>query len=67
MTDVCVGVISFWLLGYGFAYGDQNGNAFIGGNHFALSNYDDSTTDFPDFQLWFFQVSFSLKVFFGDY
>lgn len=38
LLDACVGAIAFYLVGYAFAYGDGNDNAFIGTSNFALRN-----------------------------
>lgn len=35
-------VIAFWLLGYGFAFGDDGGNGFIAFTKFAGAAYDSS-------------------------
>mmetsp|Transcript_9350 Transcript_9350/g.34302 ORF Transcript_9350/g.34302 Transcript_9350/m.34302 type:complete len:490 (-) Transcript_9350:247-1716(-) len=51
VLDACVGAIFWYLLGWGFAYGEDAGG-FIGSNDFALS----VTNDFPN---WFFQWTFA--------
>ena len=37
IIDASLAAITFWLFGYGFAYGDDDDNGFIGGTNFALS------------------------------
>ena len=53
MIDACVGGLSFWLVGYAFAYGVSDAaNQFIGVGNFALNNY-------TDYASWFFQFAFA--------
>lgn len=54
VADVTVAGISFYLLGFGFAYGtsESGGNAFIGNSDFALS----STAHTGGYHIWLFQV-----------
>lgn len=53
IMDCLIGSISFWLVGYGFAFGDStNRNTFIGDSKFALRNLGD------EYALWFFQFAF---------
>ena len=53
MIDACVGGISFWLVGWAFAYGvGDASNQFIGLGNFALNNFD----SYAD---WFFQFAFA--------
>lgn len=54
LMDACIGAICFWLLGYGFAYGDDKDGDFIGGANFALTNEDGTT-----YHMWFFQWAFA--------
>ena len=35
LVNVCVGTLGWWLFGWAFAYGAQNGNGFIGTSGFA--------------------------------
>jgi len=61
LMDACIGCISFYLIGYAFAFGGNNG--FIGGDNFALVDvhktiapgvyYDGSTYAFFMFQFAF--------------
>ena len=52
-ADLCLGAILFWLIGYSFAFGEQN--PFIGFDHFLLVNVPKS-----DYTFFFFQVSTQL-------
>ncbi len=53
MIDACVGGISFWLVGWAFAYGVSDAsNQFIGLGDFALKGFD-------DYASWFFQFAFA--------
>jgi len=69
LTDVCVGTLGWWALGYGFAYGGPlnddgvNPNGFIGTQQFLgwdfLERNDDGTFTPTDQMLaWFFQWAF---------
>ena len=49
-ADLCMGGISFWILGYSFAFGTHN--PFIGLDYFILTNVPKS-----DYSFFFFQVS----------
>jgi len=60
VMDACGGAISYWLLGFGFAYGvcgaDKTANGFIGCGQFAMS------MDFAGTQqwnFWLFQWAFA--------
>lgn len=53
LFDIAVGSILWWLLGYGFAYGNDGGNGFIGNSQFAGSSDDFLARD------WFFQWAFA--------
>jgi len=53
LLDACGGALGFWLLGYGFAYGE--GPTFIGGSNFALKGI---TTGY-DYAFFFFQFAFA--------
>lgn len=55
MLDVAIGTILWWLVGYGFAYGDSKGE-FIGGSAFAGHKYDAIDNSYRD---WFFQWAFA--------
>lgn len=54
ILDACVGAISFWAVGWAFAYGvsGESANAFIGDGHFFLK-------DFDDYPSWIFQFAFA--------
>lgn len=45
--DCCVGAICWYLLGFGFAYGDRDDNGFIGSQYFAFDKVNDSDTVSP--------------------
>eukprot|EP00629_Pelagomonadales_sp_RCC1024_P000514 CAMPEP_0119261258 /NCGR_PEP_ID=MMETSP1329-20130426/1383_1 /TAXON_ID=114041 /ORGANISM="Genus nov. species nov., Strain RCC1024" /LENGTH=536 /DNA_ID=CAMNT_0007260793 /DNA_START=202 /DNA_END=1812 /DNA_ORIENTATION=- len=59
LMDACVGALSFWAVGYAFAYGqrtDARANRFIGNDGFFLSNgFEGKST----FHSWFFQFTFA--------
>uniref|UniRef100_A0A7S3DLT4 Ammonium transporter n=1 Tax=Palpitomonas bilix TaxID=652834 RepID=A0A7S3DLT4_9EUKA len=50
--DVSLGGLAFWIMGWALAYGDANGNGFIGGSEFFLIGQ-------KDFALWLFQFAFA--------
>lgn len=53
MIDACVGGLSFFAVGWAFAYGVSDAsNSFIGLGNFFL-------TDFDDYPSWFFQFAFA--------
>jgi len=54
LSIACIAGISFWLIGFGFAYGE--GNSFIGGNNFALSAVD---TDAKGYSYAYFTFQFA--------
>jgi Amt family ammonium transporter len=53
IAGVSIGVTAFWILGYGFAFGDTDGleNGFIGTGKFMLF-------DFTTYDYWMFQWAF---------
>jgi len=53
LLDACGGALGFWLLGYGFAYGE--GPTFIGGSNFALKGLSSGY----DYAFFFFQFAFA--------
>ena len=57
LLDPCFAALGFWLVGYGFAYGqaEGGGNGFIGSNRFALRNFEDRDT----YANFFFQFAFA--------
>ena len=71
IADACLGGIIFWLVGFGFAYGGDDDNGFIGdsnknGDHafaFRVSGeYEDNATRAGiggDWITWFFQWAFA--------
>jgi len=52
MTDAVIGTLGWWLIGYAFAFGDENDGGFIGLASFALHKTD-------NFSFWFFQWAFA--------
>jgi hypothetical protein len=53
LLDACIGSISFYLIGYGFAYtGQGGGNSFIAWGAFALHNAPRN-----EYYNWFFQFA----------
>ncbi|KAL5246906.1 hypothetical protein ACHWQZ_G018946 [Mnemiopsis leidyi] len=46
MLDACIGALSFWLIGYAFAFGENN--RFIGAEGFALKTLDTQQEGSPD-------------------
>jgi ammonium transporter, Amt family len=56
LLDACGGALGFYLLGYGFAYGDPDTSVktFIGTQYFALKDF--SGTSYASF---FFQFAFA--------
>eukprot|EP00457_Paulinella_chromatophora_P002571 gb/GEZN01002576.1/.p1 GENE.gb/GEZN01002576.1/~~gb/GEZN01002576.1/.p1 ORF type:complete len:505 (-),score=45.02 gb/GEZN01002576.1/:881-2395(-) len=54
----CVGALSFWLTGYGLAYGvgSSGPNPFIGTGNFALSQFTNSDPQYPFF---FYELVFA--------
>mmetsp|Transcript_17288 Transcript_17288/g.42352 ORF Transcript_17288/g.42352 Transcript_17288/m.42352 type:complete len:500 (-) Transcript_17288:424-1923(-) len=62
LMDASLAAITFWLLGYSFAFGtgkyeyqDTNDNRFIGSGNWALQNFNDDTS----YHSWFFQWAFA--------
>eukprot|EP00640_Fibrocapsa_japonica_P001704 CAMPEP_0113935380 /NCGR_PEP_ID=MMETSP1339-20121228/2540_1 /TAXON_ID=94617 /ORGANISM="Fibrocapsa japonica" /LENGTH=469 /DNA_ID=CAMNT_0000937511 /DNA_START=106 /DNA_END=1515 /DNA_ORIENTATION=- /assembly_acc=CAM_ASM_000762 len=59
--DASIGAISFWLLGYGFAFGEDKGG-FIGTDIFAFQNRSDDEPTWDDgaeYASWLFQWAFA--------
>lgn len=58
LFDACAGCVGWWLVGYGFAYGDVNGG-FIGYNpkYFATSGFED--LPFDNYLRFIFEFSFA--------
>mmetsp|Transcript_23009 Transcript_23009/g.33385 ORF Transcript_23009/g.33385 Transcript_23009/m.33385 type:complete len:486 (-) Transcript_23009:187-1644(-) len=54
--DASIGAVSFWLLGYGFAFGEDSGG-FIGTDAFAFST--DRWDDGAEYASWLFQWAFA--------
>ena len=50
MLDAFIGGVSYWMIGWGLAYG-EGGNLFCGGSQFF--NYQ---LDHDQYPKWFFQV-----------
>jgi ammonium transporter, Amt family len=60
LFDAVAGAIAFWLVGYGFAFGQRGEKGgFIGDDPqlFAASGFDD--TEFNHYLQWIFQFSFA--------
>ncbi|XP_063693862.1 uncharacterized protein LOC134825564 [Bolinopsis microptera] len=64
MLDACIGALSFWLIGYAFAFGENN--SFIGADGFALKTLDIPQEETPDrlyqgnnYAFFFFQWAFA--------
>ena len=55
LLDLCLGVIAWWLLGYGFAYGTDN-SGFIGSKYFAGVDVEEDNKQLE----WLFQWVFAL-------
>jgi len=55
ICDASIAAICFWLLGYGFAYGDSEGG-FIGKTNFALQDINNENGGWHS---WFFQWAFT--------
>eukprot|EP00244_Chara_vulgaris_P000116 TRINITY_DN1015_c0_g1_i14.p1 TRINITY_DN1015_c0_g1~~TRINITY_DN1015_c0_g1_i14.p1 ORF type:complete len:484 (-),score=90.59 TRINITY_DN1015_c0_g1_i14:2355-3806(-) len=55
LLDACVGAVAWYTTGYGFAFGTDNENGFIGNNFFAL----DGVGELNKYIFWLFQWAFS--------
>ena len=59
--DACTGALSFWLIGFGWAFGmkEDSSQRFIGtdGRFFAASKFDEMEDNY--YLLWIFQFSFA--------
>ena len=60
--DAAIGAICWWLLGFGFAFGETSGG-FIGTDEFALKgdsfkSEDGTLTNGKQYAFWFFQYAF---------
>lgn len=53
--DAAIASITFFVVGYAFAYGGEGDNGFIGEENFALSNEN----PLGDFSGFFFQFAFA--------
>lgn len=54
LLDICACTIVWWLLGYGFAYGESSGK-FIGNDKFASENFNGTN----EYTSWMFQWAFA--------
>lgn len=52
LVDAVIGTLGWWLVGFGFAFGDDTDGPFIGLSSFALHNYS-------NYAFWFFQWAFA--------
>ncbi|KAG6554079.1 hypothetical protein Mapa_003994 [Marchantia paleacea] len=60
VLDAAAGGISFYLFGFGFAFGrSEQNNSFIGSNFFSLHNIPDQFNGF-DYSFFLFQWSFAI-------
>eukprot|EP00300_Choanocystis_sp_HF-7_P005436 c14080_g1_i1.p1 GENE.c14080_g1_i1~~c14080_g1_i1.p1 ORF type:complete len:303 (+),score=50.04 c14080_g1_i1:37-945(+) len=61
VLDSCVGVLAFWIVGFGVAYGCKDGecNSFIGNDLFLLSPNAAHTSNRTGYLMWLFQFSFA--------
>jgi Amt family ammonium transporter len=71
LLDATVGAVGWYLLGYGFAYGDRtrpdgsyNGNGFIGNKYFSMKRLPYAEGDVRQYGIggfghWFFQYTFA--------
>ena len=59
LFDACAGALSFWLIGFGWAYGHSGNGGFIGtdGGMFAASEFNNSEENL--YLMWIFQFSFA--------
>ncbi len=59
MADMCVGVLMFWAVGYGIAFGSDT--KLIGTDNFFLSDFGDGSFDglYSGYTPFFFQVVFA--------
>lgn len=62
MIDASIAAVCFWLLGYGFAYGDDRGG-FIGGTNFGCEDIYNgagaAALESDGWEGWFFQWAFA--------
>jgi len=54
--DFCMASLGFFLVGYGFMFGD--GNGFIGTKGFCLGGLDSTVNGLPLYAFWLFQAAF---------
>ncbi|KAL6065267.1 ammonium transmembrane transporter [Balamuthia mandrillaris] len=58
LADAAFGGLVFYLVGFGFAFGDEDDNEFIGDRYFALSGIDDDDST-QSYIYFFFQFTFA--------
>ena len=58
LFDACVGCIGWWLLGFGFAFGDVNGG-FIGTNKYYFAAYGFEKVSEDLYMSWIFHFAFA--------
>jgi Amt family ammonium transporter len=56
MLDITMGSVSFWLIGYGIAYGNHDDDQFVGRSNYGATSFNRSETHFRD---WLFQWAFA--------
>lgn len=61
MIDVIFGGLSYWIFGFGFSFGEDFPNPFIGIGKFVYDPSDEleNTRQAWDFAAFFFQMSFA--------
>lgn len=58
MFDACIGAVGWYLLGYSFAYGNEDANEFIGDENFAGTDLDGQAEEDAYYLAWVFQFTF---------
>ena len=58
LFDACIGAVGWYLLGYGFAYGNEDANGFIGDENFAQNDLDGQDEEDAYYLAWVFQFTF---------
>jgi len=58
LFDACIGAVGWYFLGFGFAYGGEDANGFIGDENFAQSDLDSQAEEDAYYLSWVFQFTF---------